>query len=317
MADPLPQQHPTAIVESRQIGERARIYAFVHVFPGAVIGDDVNLNDHVLVENDVHIGDRVTVKSGVQLWDGITVEDEVFIGPNATFVNDPRPRSRQRPDVFSKTRLERGCSIGANATVLGGLTVGREALVGAGAVVTRDVPPFAVVVGNPARITGYADTLEEREITSVPEPHMQDQELPGGAKLLELPRIDDLRGALTFAEVDGLLPFRPARFFLVYDVTSSQIRGEHAHRRLHQLLLCVAGSCHIVVDDGKGARHEVALDQPNLALHIPPMVWSVQYKHSSDAVLLVLASEGYDAAEYIRDYDEFLALRRELLDRAE
>src|SRR4051794_17371652 len=309
MSDRSPQQHPTAIVESPQIGERARIYAFVHVFPGAVIGDDVNLNDHVLVENDVHIGDRVTVKSGVQLWDGLTVEDDVFIGPNATFVNDPRPRSRQTPGAFSKTRLERGCSIGANATVLAGINVGREALVGAGAVVTRDVPPFAVVVGNPARISGYVDTLEEPAATPQQVPSPQIEELPGGARLMDLPRIDDLRGALTFAEVDGFLPFRPARFFTVYDVASSHIRGEHAHRRLHQFLLCVAGSCHIVVDDGEGARQEIALDRPNLALHIPPMVWSVQYKHSRDAVLLVLASEGYDAAEYIRDYDEFLALR--------
>jgi UDP-2-acetamido-3-amino-2,3-dideoxy-glucuronate N-acetyltransferase len=309
MAERDPQVHPTALVESTQIGDRARIYAFVHVFPGAVIGDDVNLNDHVLVENDVRIGDRVTVKSGVQLWDGVTVENDVFIGPNATFVNDPFPRSGKYPDSFSRTTLGRGSSIGANATILAGVQVGREAMVGAGAVVTRDVPPFAVVVGNPARITGYADTRAEPPPPRPAEPDVA-VELPGGARLINLPRVDDMRGALTFAEVGGLLPFEPARFFVVYDVPSSRVRGEHAHRNLQQVLVCLEGSCSIVLDDGAGPRREVALDRPNLALHVPPLVWTVQYKHTRDAVLLVLASEPYDADDYIRDYEEFRALRQ-------
>jgi acetyltransferase-like isoleucine patch superfamily enzyme len=147
--------HPAAIVESVNIGAGTRIWAFAHILPGAVVGTDCNICDHTFVENDVVLGDRVTVKSGVQLWDGLRVEDDVFIGPNAAFTNDPFPRSRQRPAQFVRTTLRAGASIGANATLLCGITVGEDAMVGAGAVVTDNVPPGAVVVGNPARVTRY------------------------------------------------------------------------------------------------------------------------------------------------------------------
>src|SRR6266550_1696700 len=151
--------HPQGICESSAIGARTKIWAFAHVLSGAVIGEDCNICDHVFVENDVVLGSRVTVKCGVQLWDGLRIEDDVFIGPNATFANDPFPRSRQRPAAFERTLVERGASIGANATILPGLTIGQGAMVGAGAVVTRSVPAFAIVAGNPARIIGYADVV--------------------------------------------------------------------------------------------------------------------------------------------------------------
>jgi acetyltransferase-like isoleucine patch superfamily enzyme len=150
--------HPQAIVESLNIGEQTRIWAFSHVLPGAKIGRDVNLCDHTFVENDVVIGDHVTVKSGVQLWDGIRLEDDVFIGPNATFTNDPFPRSKQYPEQFPKTFIKRGASIGANATILPGVTIGEYAMIGAGAVVTKDIPAYAVAVGNPARVIRIAPT---------------------------------------------------------------------------------------------------------------------------------------------------------------
>src|SRR5437763_8801479 len=140
-------KHPAAIVESNRIGARTRIWAFAHVLPGAVIGADCNICDHVFIEGDVRIGDRVTVKCGVQLWDGITLEDDVFVGPNATFTNDPFPRSRQRPTEYARTIIRAGASIGANATLLPGLTVGRNAMVGAGAVLMTDVPANAIVIG--------------------------------------------------------------------------------------------------------------------------------------------------------------------------
>ncbi len=146
--------HPKALVESTHIGEGTRIWAFAHVLPEAVIGSACNICDHTFIENDVVVGNRVTVKCGVQLWDGITVEDDVFIGPNATFTNDPFPRSKQRPKEFARTLLRRGASIGANATILPGLTIGQYAMVGAGAVVTADVPAYAIVAGNPAQNHG-------------------------------------------------------------------------------------------------------------------------------------------------------------------
>jgi UDP-2-acetamido-3-amino-2,3-dideoxy-glucuronate N-acetyltransferase len=143
--------HPHSIIESKQIGEHTRVWAFVHILPGAKIGEDCNICDFVFIENDVIIGDRVTVKSGVQLWDGLRIEDEVFIGPNATFTNDRFPRSKQ-PFPLLRTVLKRGATVGANATLLPGITIGERAMVGAGAVVTKDVPTLALVVGNPARI---------------------------------------------------------------------------------------------------------------------------------------------------------------------
>jgi UDP-2-acetamido-3-amino-2,3-dideoxy-glucuronate N-acetyltransferase len=155
MADD-PSIHPLADVQSLAIGKGTRIWQFVVILRGAIIGVDCNICSHCFIENDVIVGDRVTVKSGVQLWDGLRVEDDVFIGPNATFTNDRHPRSRAYPqEGFLKTIVHRGASIGANATILPGIEIGEGAMVGAGAVVTRSVPPRAVVVGNPARIVRY------------------------------------------------------------------------------------------------------------------------------------------------------------------
>lgn len=143
--------HPNALCESKKIGKGTRIWAFTHILEGATIGEDCNLCDHVFVENDVVIGNRVTVKSGVQIWNGITIEDDVFIGPNVTFSNDKFPRSKIYKE-FEKTLVLKGSSIGSNATILPGISIGRFAMIGAGSVVTKDVPDFVTVVGNPAKI---------------------------------------------------------------------------------------------------------------------------------------------------------------------
>jgi len=146
-------KHAYALVEpGAVIGPETRVWAFVHILPGARIGSECNICDHVFIENDVIVGNRVTIKSGVQLWDGVRLEDEVFIGPNATFTNDLFPRSKQYSTEMLKTYIKRGASVGANATILAGVEIGELAMVGAGAVVTRDVPAGALVVGNPARI---------------------------------------------------------------------------------------------------------------------------------------------------------------------
>jgi len=297
--------HPTAICESLTIGAKTRIWAYSHVLEGASLGEDCNICDHVFIENHVRLGNRVTVKSGVQLWDGIDIEDDVFIGPNATFTNDPYPRSKKWRDQHPWTRICGGASIGANATILPGITVGPGAMVGAGSVVTRDVPPFAIVAGNPARITGYeARGVEEHHF---PEPTLPLTNLPGGAQLIPLITSVDLRGSLAVLDFERDLPFQPVRFFTVFDVPSSNVRGEHAHKICHQLLNVPLGSIRIVIDDGRD-RVSLVLDSPEISLHIPPMVWATQYAHTENAILNVLASHSYDPNDYIRDYAEFRSL---------
>ena len=144
--------HPSSDVQSKQIGEGTRVWQYVVILPGAVIGRDGNICSHCFIENKVVVGDRVTVKCGVQLWDGVTLEDDVFVGPNVTFTNDLQPRSRNATAKLLPTLVKKGASIGANATILPGLTIGEGAMVGAGSVVTKDVPPRTLVVGNPARV---------------------------------------------------------------------------------------------------------------------------------------------------------------------
>ncbi len=153
--------HPISDVQSKYIGADTRIWQFCVVLKEAKIGANCNICAHVLIENDVVIGDNVTIKSGVQLWDGLRVEDDVFIGPNVTFTNDLFPRSKVYPEHFLTTIIKAGASIGANATILPGIIINEGAMIGAGAVVTKSVPPNAIVVGNPARITGYTNTQSE------------------------------------------------------------------------------------------------------------------------------------------------------------
>ncbi|UUS57073.1 MULTISPECIES: WxcM-like domain-containing protein [unclassified Acinetobacter] len=149
--------HPLADVKSQKIGQKTKIWQFSVVLQNAMIGENCNICAHTLIENDVIIGNNVTIKSGVYVWDGITLEDNVFIGPCVAFTNDKKPRSKQYPDSFAKTVIAEGASIGANATILPGIKIGKNALVGAGAVVTKDVPENAIVIGNPAFIKGYIE----------------------------------------------------------------------------------------------------------------------------------------------------------------
>jgi UDP-2-acetamido-3-amino-2,3-dideoxy-glucuronate N-acetyltransferase len=307
--------HPQGLNESRHVGAGTRIWAFAHVLPGARIGRRCNLCDHVFIENHVVLGDDVTVKCGVQLWDGLRVGDRVFIGPNATFTNDPFPRSKRPLSRHPVTTLEDDCSIGANATILPGVTIGRGAMIGAGAVVTQSVPAHAIATGNPARITGYigtagrlrakaartgpaAATATGSQATSV-----------RGVRLHRLARHSDMRGDLCVLESGRDVPFAIKRQFFVHGVPSPEVRGQHAHRRCHQYLICVNGACSIVADDGRN-REEFRLDQRHLGLYLPPLTWAVQYRYSPDAVLLVLASHRYDPKDYIRDYDAFVRLAR-------
>ncbi len=149
--------HPLADVQTMQIGENTFVWQFCVILKDAVIGDHCNINCQVFIENDVKIGDNVTIKPGVQIWDGVTLEDNVFIGPNVTFTNDLVPRSKQYPEAFAKTLVKKGASIGANATIVAGNTIGEYALIGAGSVVTKEVPANTVWFGNPAKQKGTID----------------------------------------------------------------------------------------------------------------------------------------------------------------
>lgn len=144
--------HPLADVSAdATIGARTRVWQFAVIIGNVQIGSDCNICAHTLIEEGARIGDRVTLKSGVYVWSGVTLEDDVFCGPNATFTNDPRPRSRIKPEAFAQTRVCSGASLGAGSVILPGVTIGRNALVGAGAVVTKDIPEGEVWAGNPAR----------------------------------------------------------------------------------------------------------------------------------------------------------------------
>jgi UDP-2-acetamido-3-amino-2,3-dideoxy-glucuronate N-acetyltransferase len=305
-----PFVHASALCESADVGSGTRVWAFAHVLPGARIGKDCNVCDHVFIENDVVVGDRVTLKCGVQLWDGLRLEDDVFVGPNATFTNDIFPRSKQYPTAFPQTVVRKGASIGANATILPGITIGARAMVGAGAVVTRSVPPNAVVVGNPAKIVGYVDTpdhvgAEAKVVAPASEPVRATS--VRGVTLHELKNVADMRGSLSVGEFGRDVPFDVKRYFLVFDVPSLEIRGEHAHLQCEQFLIAVKGSVHVVADDGRN-REQFVLDRPGFGLYMPPMTWGIQYRYSADAVLLVLASHHYDSKDYVRDYERFLEL---------
>ena len=155
--------HPMAEVQTKNIGKNTTIWQFAIVLKNAKIGENCNINSHTFIENDVVIGDNVTVKCGVYLWDGLRVNDNVFIGPNATFTNDKFPRSKEYPEVFSKIIIRKGASIGGGAIIMPDIEVGKYALVGAGAVVTKNVPDYAVVVGNPARVIGTVPSHERKK----------------------------------------------------------------------------------------------------------------------------------------------------------
>lgn len=157
--------HKLSDVQSLNIGEGSTIWQFVVILKNAIIGKNCNINAHVFIENDVQIGDNVTIKSGVQIWDGIILENNVFIGPNVTFTNDLIPRSKQYPASFLKTIIEKGASIGANATIIAGNEIGAYAMIGAGSVVTKNIGKNELWVGNPAKQIGFV--TNEGEILDI------------------------------------------------------------------------------------------------------------------------------------------------------
>lgn len=297
--------HEKAICDSGDIGPGTRIWPFAHVLSGAKIGSDCNICESVFVENDVIVGDRVTIKCGVQLWDGVRLANDVFVGPNATFTNDRLPRSKKYQDDIQQTIVERGASIGANATILPGLRIGRSAMVAAGAVVTRDVPAHALVAGNPARIVRFV----AQDGSPLP------SRLPVGAETLTLPRCrlikfpvhQDASGTLIAVEHDGGLPFEPRRTFFLRNITPGHVRGNHGHRLCSQAILSLAGAATVMIDDGIN-REEIIMNDPTVGLYLPPMTWCSIFRFSPDCIMQVYASHPYDNADYIHSYTQFLQL---------
>ena len=212
--------------------------------------------------------------------------------------------------IRTDARLEAACVIGER------VTIGQGALVRPGAVVLRDVPPNAIVEGNPAQVVGYVKSrgLEHRSeprLVDVAEFNNADRpaRIPlavGDSALYLMRNVVDTRGALTVGEVPTEVPFSPARYFAVYGVPSVELRGEHAHKQCQQFLICLHGSCRVLLDDGDN-RCEITLDRPDVGVFMPEMIWGTQYRYSPDAVLLVFASRPYEADDYLRTYDDFLA----------
>lgn len=278
--------HPLGLCESKAVGDGTRIWAFAHVLPGAKLGRDCNVCDHAYVENGVTVGDRVTLKNGAMLCEGVTLEDDVFIGQQVTFTNDRTPRSKQ-PFELLPTLVRKGATIGSNAVVLPGLEIGAGAMVGAGSVVTRDVPPGALVVGNPARIV-----------------HRDRQ-----AKAFPLEAHRGKGGMLYVGELAGQAPIHAKRFFVLAGLSRTSVRGRHAHRTCDEMLVCVHGSCRVRLHDGTRWKTHT-LKNPARGLFIPAMTWIEVHPHSPQTVLVAFASEGYKPQGYIYDFEAFRREKR-------
>lgn len=253
------------------------------------IHPSAQIDPQAQVAADVSLGALSVVAAGAVLEPGCVLGAAVCVGAQA--------------------RVEAGAQLGDAVVLVAGVQVGAGARIEAGAVVTRHVPARAVVQAQSARIAGYIDAPAHLPARVLPtEPGVIDSSVRG-VRLHVLPQVQDMRGDLCAAEVGQHLPFVVQRSFLIYNVPSAELRGEHAHHQCHQFLVAVQGSVHVMVDDGQ-QREEFVLDRRHLGLHLPPMVWGTQYRYSEDAVLLVLASDRYDPQDYIRDYAEFLRLVR-------
>lgn len=231
------------------------------------------------------------------------MEDGVVIGPRVVLAG-------------SGIVLRTGARLDAASVVAEGVTISQGAWVRAGSVVLTSVPPNAIVEGNPARVVGYCKDTHHTERSAPKLVDVRDfahlerpARIPldvGDSALYLMRRIVDARGGLTVGEVPTEVPFSPARYFAVFDVPSVELRGEHAHKRCQQFLICLHGSCRVLLDNGQ-KRCEVTLDCPDMGVFMPEMIWGTQYRYSSDAVLLVFASRPYEADDYLREYNDFLS----------
>ncbi len=293
---------------SDQVGAGTRIEPFVHIAAAVQVGTDCVIGSRTMIDSGVSIGNRVNLEGGSHLFSGLVIEDDVYIGTNATFARSRLTRETT-PLPGPSILLRHHCNIGANATLCPGVTIGEHAIVDAGAVVTQSVQAYAIVSGNPAQVIGFANTTESTIVKTGTSPSHITESKVSGVRAYHLPFISDPRGNLTVGEFERTLPFIPKRYFITFDVPNAKLRGEHAHKQCEQFLVCVRGSCAVVVDDGTH-REEFLLDRPTFGVHVPAMIWATEYKHSPDSTLMVFTSEYYDPEDYIRDYQEFLAAKK-------
>jgi carbonic anhydrase/acetyltransferase-like protein (isoleucine patch superfamily)/dTDP-4-dehydrorhamnose 3,5-epimerase-like enzyme len=260
------------------------------------------IDPRAVVHAQASIGEDCRIAAGAFIGAGVSLADDVEVGPLAVVGAGPWAAS----DAVGVLQVGSGVRIGAHATVMNGAHLAARCVVMPGSVVTRPVPPGAIVQGNPASITAYVGA-EQSSLAAAGErqaPHSEGVAVRG-VKVFHFPLIPDLRGTLTVGEFERQIPFVPKRYFLVFDVPSREVRGEHAHHQTQELLICLRGSCAVMVDDGE-RRAEIVLDCPHKGVLLPAQVWRVHYKYSPDAMSLVFADTYYDPEDYIRDYGDFL-----------
>lgn len=239
------------------------------------------------------IGNNVVISSGSYISDLAVLGNNINVGPNVTFVD-----SKFKNSYNKKITVSSGVTIGAGSSLYPGITIGENSIINPGSVVYENIPPNVEVSGNPATIISnifqYTNTLEVVSVDKI-----------GGVFEVSYKNILDLRGCLTVVEFDSLFPFPVKRLFFISSVPSKKLRGEHAHKECHQMLVLASGSCSVSLSDGK--RQAICnLKEAGKSIYIPPMVWAAQYNFSEDAMLIVLASHIYDEKDYIRNFDEYL-----------
>jgi len=287
----------------------------INIHPTSKINENVSVDAKARIGPNCHLQGYITIEAGAVLKGGITLIGDIMVGPDSVVepgvcIASPRPGKALESSAI---RLGQKVHIGAGTVLSAGVSIGDHAWIEPGTVVLRNIPPHAIVSGNPATISGYMDDSihQGSAVTTLvarPDSLGVHPCLVQGVTVHHFARISDLRGDLTVGEFERNVPFRPKRYFIVYDVPSTETRGEHAHKRCQQFLICVAGSVSVVVDDGT-RREEVLLDRPSIGLFVPAGIWAIQYKYSGNGTLLVFVSEYYDAGDYIRNYDEFLKFR--------
>jgi acetyltransferase-like isoleucine patch superfamily enzyme len=280
--------------------------ALIHA--GAAVSPSCRLGDYVTVYPGAQIGADCELLGFTQVWGGVHLDAGVRFGPGVAL---EMPGAEEGTAIH----LGAGCRVGANATIRRGVRIGEGAVVEPGSVVAQSVPAHAIVRGAPALVIGYVEQRRTgepagwRHLADFPSAPAVVRLGVGDVTLHRHKLVRDPRGDLVFGECPADIPFDVRRYFLVFGVPSEKTRGEHAHRACKQYLICVRGSCAVVVDDGR-SRCEVTLDSPELGIYLPPMTWGIQYKYTADAVLLVFTSAYYDGADYIRHYPDFLAEAR-------